>query len=338
MKILFLNYQQIIQSIKKKEFAPVYFLQGEEVFFIDSISSLIESTVLEPEEKDFNQVLLYGKEVEFKQVVDQARQFPLMAPYRVVILREAQEMKDIAELHSYVLKPSDKTILVINYKYKRIRKNTVLGKAIASNATILDAKKLYDNQVPTWIMNHSQSIGLKVKPEAAELILELMGADLSKIAKELEKLQVVMGDKKEVDIKLVNQYIGWSKDYNVFELNNALGKHDVVKTGRIIQYFIANPKSAYPPNVIGSLTNYFAKVLIVQENLRKSDMELAKLLKMSTAFFIKDYKAAAKIYQRNKLFQIFNLLEQYDLRLKGVDNRSTNPGELMKELVFKILH
>jgi DNA polymerase-3 subunit delta len=332
------KYDQILKNIEEGQYAPVYWLEGEETFFIDDISERIESSVLKEEEKDFNQVILYGKEVDFKQVVDQARQFPMMAAYRVVLLREAQDMRDISSLETYIKQPSRQCVLVVQHKYRKIRKTGDLGKALKKNAVVFNAKRLYDNQIPSWIVNRGKEKKLSIRPEAATLISELVGSNLSKIEAELDKLRVVMGKEKEVSFELVNEYIGQSKEFNAFELNNALGIKDSAKAFRIIEYFIANPKSAFPPAVIGSLTNYFSRIWITQENSSSSDQNLADLLKMNSTYFLRDYRQAAKHYPRAKLMQIFEVLEEYDLRIKGVNSRSTTNGELLKELVFKILH
>lgn len=332
------NYTQILQGIEQGKYAPVYWLEGEEPYFIDDISARIEKGVLQPEEKDFNQVILYGKDVDFKQVVDQSRQYPMLAQYRVVILREAQEMKDIASLATYIKQPSSQTILVVQHKYRKVRKTGDLGKALKEKAVVFYAKKKYDNEVPPWILARGKDKNLSISPEAATLFAELIGSDLSKIETELDKLTVVAGKEKKVNIELVNEYIGQSKEFNAFELNNALGKKDAAKAFIIIQYFSSNPKIVFPPAVIGSLTNFFARVWITQENSSAKDQQLAKLMNMNSSFFIKDYRNAARNYPRTKLIQIFQLLEEYDLRIKGVENRSVTNGELFKELIFKILH
>jgi DNA polymerase-3 subunit delta len=334
-----LNYEQIIKAIGQRKFAPVYWLEGEETYFIDDIADRIEETALQEEEKDFNQVILYGKEVDFKQVVDQARQFPMMAPNRVVILREAQDMQDIDSLLGYLRQPNPQTILVIQYKYKKIRKNTPLGKALKDQAVLFQAKPKYESELPQWVMNRGKIKKLNFRPEAATLFAELAGNHLSTIEKELDKIRVVVGrDDAEITVELVNQYIGQSREFNAFELNNALGKKDSAQAFRIVQYFSANPKSVFPPLVIGSLTSFFTRVWIAQENGSLKDQELATLLKMKNAYFIRDYRQAARNYPRQKLLQIFGLLEEYDLRIKGVNNRSFESGELFKELVFKILY
>lgn len=334
-----MKYEQLLKSIKQRQFAPIYWLEGEDDFFIDEIADALETGVLKEEERDFNQVVLYGKDVDFKQVIDQARQFPMMAPYRVVILREAQEMRDIELLESYIKTPSDKTVLVIQYKYKKIRKNSALGKALKSKAVLYQTKAVYESELPQWVINRGKAKGLNFRLEAATLFAELIGANLSAIETELDKLKVVAGKGvQEVTIELVNDYIGQSRVFNVFELNNALGKKDAGMAFRIIQYFTANPKAVFPPVVIGSLTSFFVRVWIAQENSRMKDQELAKLMKMKSSYFIRDYRLAARNYPRPKLMQVFQLLEHYDMRIKGVDNRSFEKGELFKELVFKIMY
>ena len=331
------GFQQVLGDLKKGVFAPVYLLHGEESFYIDDIASYIENSVLDETERDFNQVVLYGKDSTPKQVIDNARQFPMMAKYRVVILREAQGMKDFKDLGDYIANPSNQSIVVLCHKYKKLDGRSALLKNAQKNGVVFYSKKLYDNQIPNWISNRSKDYNLVMNSESAYLMAEFLGADLSKIDKELEKLSVVLGEGQKVEMDDVKKHIGLSKDYNSFELNNALAVKDTIKANRILNYFEANPKSTHITQIMGMLTNFFSKVFIVQQNFQNKDSILASEIGVSP-FFIKDYRQAAKSYPKVKLIQIFSLLAEYDLRSKGVNNKSVSHSDLLKELIFKILH
>ena len=333
------TYEQIMLSLKKREFAPVYLLHGEEDWFIDSIANHLEEHVLAEEEQAFNQVVLYGKEVDYNQVIDNARQFPMMAQYRLVVLREAQEMSGFDKLTSYVEKPSRSTILLISYKHKKLDARTKLAKAAAKSGVLFQASRIYDNQVPDWITGRLKASGFKVQAEAALLMAELLGAELSKIDNELGKLALSLAPGSQIDVDTVRRYVGDSREYNVFELNNALGQRNSLQAYRIVNYFDENPKSVFPPNLIASLANFFIKVLITIEHSRENDASLARLIGMgNVTFFVRQYRQAAANFPKPKIYQVLSILGEYDLRLKGVNNKSATPGDLYREMVFKILH
>ena len=335
-----MTFQQVLQSLKQKNYQPVYFLHGNESYFIDTITDYIDQNVLSESEKAFNHTVLYGKDTEHKTVVDAARRFPMMAAYQVVLLKEAQEMKSLKELESYIKHPSPTTILVIAHKHKSFNFNSKFGKLVKSNCLVLNAKKLYDNQVPDWIVDYLKGKKLKISIGAAQLIGEYLGSDLSKIANELEKLALNLEAGSEVTTKNIEENIGISKDYNVFELQKALGLRDVLKANRIVQYFIANPKKNPIPVVLGALYNYFSKVYMLKFLQKSPDNEVMKALNLRSAFFLKDYRATARNFNRLQLEQTIAVLKEYDLKSKGVDYSSTGKeeGALLRELVWKILH
>ncbi len=329
---------QILSDLKAKKYHPVYFLSGEEPYFIDQISDFIEDNILDEGEKAFNQVVLYGKEIDFKAVVDIARQFPMMASYRVIIVKEAQEMKTINNLQSYIENPSPQTILVINYKYKAMDKRTGFAKAVKANAVLLETKKLYDNQLPGYIEQVVKTKGLKIEPKAVSLLAEYIGTDLSNINNEINKLELRLDKGATIDPQLIQDYVGISKDYNIFELQNALGVKDKDKAFRIVNYFAANEKKNPLIVSIGSLYNYFTKVWLTQSLFSLDDRTLAGRVGVYSAFFMKDYRTAAKNYHPVKLKEILVTLQEYDGYSKGIDKRNPEDGELLKELVFKILN
>jgi DNA polymerase-3 subunit delta len=335
-----MTYQQILQSLREKKYQSIYFLHGEESYFIDTIVDYIDDHVLAESEKAFNHTVLYGKEIDHKTVLDVARRFPMMASYQVVLLKEAQEMKTLKELKTYFEKPAPTTILVIAHKHKKFNFNSKFGKLIKSNATVLDAKRLYDNQVPDWIMDYLKTKKLKINLGTAQLIGEYLGTSLSKIANELDKLAINLAAGTEVTNQLVEENIGISKDYNVFELQNALGRRDPLKTNRIISYFIANPKNNPAPMVMGALYNYFSKVYMLKFLERSPEQAILSALNLRSAYFLKDYKLAAKNFSRLEVESIISILRTYDLKSKGVDYVSTGKeeGALLREMVWKILH
>jgi DNA polymerase-3 subunit delta len=333
-----MTYEQLISDLKNKVYKPIYFLFGEEPYYIDLISSHITSHVLSEAEQSFNQTILYGKDSEAGQVSDLARRFPMMASHQVVVLKEAQEMKSFAELLPYVENPQPSTLLVIAYKYKKPDKRQKIFKTLEKKAVWFESKKLYDNQVPGWIAGYATNHKYQMEPKAAALLAEFLGSDLSKIVNEVEKLMVAIGaNGQTITPALVEKHIGFSKDFNQFELQDALGRRDVVKANRIINYFAENEKKYPFPLTIISLYYFFSKLLLLHYTKDKSRQNLAATLRVNP-FFVKDYEAAARRYSAAKLVEIISLLRTYDMRSKGYEGNTTAAGELTRELIFKILH
>jgi DNA polymerase-3 subunit delta len=333
-----MTYDQLIGDLKNKVYKPVYFLWGDEPYYIDLVSAHIAKNVLTEAEQSFNQTVLYGKDSVVSQVSDLARRFPMMSSHQVVILKEAQEMKDFGDLLAYVEQPQPSTLLVINYKYKKPDKRQKIFKALEKKAVWFESKKMYDNQVPGWIAGYASNHKYRIEPKASALLAEFLGSDLSKIANEVEKLMVAIGKKSEtITPALVEKHIGFSKDFNQFELQDALGRRDVVKAMQIINYFAENEKKYPFPLTIVSLYFYFSKLLLFHYTKDKSKQNLAATLKVNP-YFVKDYESAARRYSAAKVVKIISLLRIYDMRSKGYDGHSTPVRELTRELVFKILH
>jgi len=262
----------------------------------------------------------------------------MMASHQVVVLKEAQEMKSFADLVHYVEKPQPSTLLVINYKHKKPDKRQKVFKLLEKQAVWFESRKLFDNQVPGWIAGYASNKNYRMDPKAAALLAEFLGSDLSKIVNEVEKLMVAIGKQGEtITPALVEEHIGFSKDFNQFELQDALGKRNVVKANRIINYFAENPRKYPFPLTIVSLYYYFTKLLLYHYTRDKSKPNLAATLKVNP-FFVKDYESAAKRYSAAKLVDIISLLRTYDMRSKGYDGNTTPEAELTRELIFKILH
>ena len=332
-----MNYKEIISSISNKDFHPVYFLMGEEAFYIDKISDYISDNVLESQEKEFNQSVLYGKEVDVAQIIAEAKQFPFGATHRVVIVKEAQNIKNIDELESYLDNPQPSTILVICYKYKKLDKRKKFTKSLVKKALLFESKKLYDNHVPDWITKYLSKKGYKIEEKAAFMLAEFLGIELSNISNELDKLMVIVKKEEKITANIIEKNIGISKDYNIFEFQQALGKKDILKSNQIVNHFSANPKAHPLVVTLGMLFSFFQKLMTYHSIKDKNKNNVAIELKVSP-YFVNQYSSAARNYSQSKLFDIFTHLKQYDLKSKGVNNTSTVDGDLLKELVYKILH
>ncbi len=337
-----MTFEQIIAAAKKKDFQPVYLLHGEEAYYIDQLAATIEENALAEHERAFNQSILYGKDTDHLTIVDAARRFPMMAERQLVILREAQEMRDLLELANYVERPSPTTVLVICHKHKKVNGNSKLAKSIKEKGVIFEAKALYDNQVPDWIRNYLKNKKYDIAPDAAELLGEYLGSSLSKVANELDKLLLNLSPGTRILPKMVEEQVGISKDYNVFELQKALGQKDALKVGRIVEYFTANPKAGPMPMLMGSFYNYFSKLLILAElkAARKSEQDILAALELRSNFFLREYNASVQQYSIPQLRRVIALLKEYDLKSKGLGalTASRTEGALLKELTFKIMH
>ena len=335
----------ILKDLKNKKYKPIYLLHGEEPYNIDLVSNFIEHKLLPDAEKGFNQTVLYGKDTDVMTVLNASKRYPMMADYQVVLVKEAQDMKwgnddadkkSINPLLSYLENPLASTILVFCYKYGKFDKRKKTYKAIEKNGLIFESAVIYDSKVPGWIEEFIKEKGYKINQQATFMLAEYLGNDLSKIANELEKLMLNVAAGQEITLKHIQDNIGISKEYNVFELQTALSKKDVFKANQVINYFEANPKANPIVLVLGNLNNFFSKVLVYHYVRDKTPQNLARELGVSP-YFIKDYEQAARNYNYNKTMQIISYLREYDLKSKGVESNAGN-GELMKELIFKILH
>ncbi|RVT97173.1 DNA polymerase III subunit delta [Mucilaginibacter limnophilus] len=335
----------ILKDLKNRKYKPLYLLHGEEPYYIDLISNYIEHNLLSEAERGFNQTVLYGKDTEMITVLNAAKRYPMMSDCQVVLVKEAQEMKwgkddddkkHINPLLAYLENPLPSTVLVFCYKYGKFDKRKKTYKAIDKNGLVFESAPMYDNKIPGWIDSFISEKGYKASQQASAMLAEYLGNDLSKIANELEKLMLNVPPGQEITLKHIQDNIGISKEYNVFELQAALGKKDVLKANQIINYFEANQKANPIVLLFGNLNNFFSKVLVYHYVKDKTPQNLAKELGVNP-FFIKDYEQAARSYNLGKTVQIISLLREYDLKSKGVDS-NLSPGELMKELMFKILH
>ncbi|WP_339735572.1 DNA polymerase III subunit delta [uncultured Sunxiuqinia sp.] len=332
-----MDYQDILVNLKKKIYHPVYFLMGEESYFINQITDYISKNVLTDAEKSFNQHVLYGKDTDVNTIITHARRFPMMANHQVVVVKEAQNIKKIEDLEAYIKAPLTSTILVINYKYKTIDKRKSFAKQLAKSCVLFESKKIYENKLPAWINSYLSAHNYSIAPQAAAMLAEYLGTDLSKVSNELNKLIISLPEGTKIAPEHIEKNIGISKDYNIFELQNALSERNVLKSNQIINYFAANPSSNPITRTIASLYYYFMKILTLHFLTDKSPNAVASALQVAP-FFVRSYMDAAKVYNPKKLVAIMEILREYDMKSKGFGNVSTSAGDLQKEMIYKILH
>jgi DNA polymerase-3 subunit delta len=333
-----MNYREIISTLKQKQYKPIYFLMGDEPYFIDLITQYITDNILTEAEKSFNQLILYGKDTDTPSIINTAKRFPMMASHQVVIVKEAQHLRDIDNLQYYAEKPLQSTILVINYKYKKLDKRKKLYKLINDQGIVFASDKLYEDKVAPWITAYLQQKNLKINPKAAALLVEFLGNDLGRLVNELEKLILTLPKNVDaIDSEHIEKNIGISKDYNNFELQKALIDKDVLKANRIVNYFTKNSKDNPFVVTITVLFSFFSKLLLLHNAKDKSRTGLASMLKVHP-YFIPDYQKASKIYSPSRVISIISWLREYDVKSKGLGNVSTPHGELLKEMIYKILH
>ena len=335
-----MDFDQILGNLKKKIYHPVYFLCGEEPYYIDIISDYIEDKVLTPEEKGFNQAVYYGKDTDLKTVVEACRRYPMMASQQVIIVKEAQSWKDLDPLTRYLKAPTPSTILVINYKYAKPDGRTEAGKILKEKAVYLETKSLKDYQLASWIENFVSAKGYSVTQQSSQMLADYLGNNLSKIVNELNKLFIVLPAGSRITPDDIERNIGISKDYNAFELTEALGEKDVLKANRIINHFGANPGDNPMPLIIGAMFGYFLKLLKYHALPDKSyEAACAAFGIGNYPVIVRKYIDNARRYNKSKLLEIIGLIREFDMKSKGLESTSgVSQGELLKELIYKILH
>jgi len=331
------DYKKIISDISKKTFAPVYLLCGEEPYYIDLISDFIEDNVLSEDEREFNQSILYGRDTDVGKVIEYAKRFPMMSQYQVVIIKEAQDMKSIDELTTYVEKPLSSTILVLCYKYKKYDKRKALAKLVEKKGIYFESAKLYQDKVPTWITEFVNAKGYNISPKATILLSDFLGTDLSKVANEINKLFILIPKGSTITEEIIEKNIGISKDYNFFEFQEALASKNIEKANRIVNFFNSNPKENPLVKIVPMTYGFFSKVLICNSLPDKSQGSIASALGIAP-FLTRDYIKATGNYSFAKLKEVISILREFDLKSKGVNIGSTTGPDLMKEMVFRILH
>lgn len=330
--------RQIQDDIQKGQIRPIYFLMGEEAFYIDAITELVENNILSEEEKGFNQVVLYGRDVTIAEIISHAKRYPMMAEKQVVIVKEAQSLsRSIEDLVPYAEQPQESTVLVICYKYKTLDKRKKLAKVIQKHGVLFESNKLYENQIPDWININLKEKGYSIQPKGALMLVEFLGTDLSKINNELNKLMLIIPQGETITPNLIEENIGISKDFNNFELRNAIGSKNKYKANQIAQYFSQNPKNNPLVMTISLLNSFFTQLLIFHGLKDKSRGNVSKALGINPYFF-DEYQTAFKNYPMRKVAQIIRDLRTADLQSKGVKAGNMTHGDILKELLYKILH
>jgi DNA polymerase-3 subunit delta len=327
---------QLITDIKGSKIAPIYFLMGEEAYYIDIISDYIESHVLSEEEKGFNQMVLYGKDVSIQDIVSNAKRYPMMAERQVIIVKEAQNLiKTIEQLVDYAKNPQPTTVLVFNYKYKTLDKRKALYKTLSKSAVVFESKKIYEDKIPSWIQNFLRAKQLTITPKASSMLTEFLGNDLSKIANELTKLELVVGTHKEVTPEIIEENIGISKDFNNFELQKALGHLNHKKAYQIVNYFAQNSKQHPFVLTISILYMYFSKLMKLHTVRDKNPGTVARALGVNP-YFVNEYITASRNFPMKRISGVLETLRIYDTKSKGV-GANLSPRDLYNELIYNIL-
>ncbi|MDR0732867.1 MAG: DNA polymerase III subunit delta [Dysgonamonadaceae bacterium] len=334
-----LGFEEIKRGILAGNFAPVYLFQGDESYFIDRLTDMLIENVLDDSERDFNQIIFYGLETNARTVIASCKRFPMMAERQLVVLKEAQNMKDIEELAHYVKQPLQSTVLVINYKHGKLDGRKKLAAEIGKTGLAFESKKLYENRMPDFIIRYLQEKNVKIEQKASLLLTDYLGNDLSKLTNELEKLIISLPQANaQITPELIEKNIGVSKDYNNFELQKAIASKDVLKANRIVKYFEQNPKNNPLIVTLTVLFNFFANLMICHYERNKTETHLMSALGFRYNFQITDYMQAMKNYPPAKTMQIISLIRTADAQSKGVDNVSLPDGKLLAELLYRIMH
>ncbi|RWX00352.1 DNA polymerase III subunit delta [Flavobacterium cerinum] len=329
---------KIVNEIKQGNIKPIYFLMGEEPYYIDKLTEYIENNILTEEEKGFNQMVLYGKDVSIEDVISNAKRYPMMADRQVVIVKEAQELsRTIEKLESYAENPQTTTVLVFAYKYKTLDKRKKVTKMLEKAGVVFESKKMYDNQVGDWIKRILSGKNYGIEPKAAAMLVEFLGTDLSKISNELDKLMIILPKGSTITPKVIEDNIGISKDYNVFELRKAIGEKDQLKAYKIADYFSQNPKDNPLVMTTGLVFGFFSQLLQYHGLKDKNPSNVAKLLKVNP-YFVKDYDIALRNYPMKKVSAIVATLRDIDVKSKGVGVTAIPQSDLLKEMLVKIFN
>ena len=333
------TYEEIARDLKNRIYKPVYYLMGEESYYIDRISEYIAQTVLNENEKEFNQTILYGADTDIATIINAAKRYPMMSKYQVVIVKEAQGVKNIDELSYYLQKPLESTILVLCHKHGVLDRRKKLAAEIEKVGVLFESKKIKDTQLAGFITSYLKRKSIEIEPKASEMMAEFVGTDLSRMAGELEKLIITLPKgQKRITPEQIEQNIGISKDCNNYELRNALIIKDVFKANQIIKYFEENPKTNPLQMTLSVLFNFFSNLMLAYYAPEKSEQGIAAQLGLKSSWQSKDYLAAMRKYSGVKVMQIIGEIRYCDAKSKGVGNSSLGDGELLRELVYKILH
>ncbi len=335
------TFEAIMADLEARKFSPIYILMGEEAYYIDQIANYIAENVLSPEERDFNQTIVYGADTTAVQVADLARRYPMMAEYQVVIVKEAQNIRTLDALEKYLKAPVNSTILVWCHKNGTIDGRKKVVSLAASVGVVFDSKKKRDYELPNFIREYLKQHQATIDQKAAQMIADHIGSDLSRMTTELDKVLVSFAGKtdRRVTPEIVEAQIGVSKDFNPFELRNAIVSKNVFKANQIVKYFDSNPKAGSVYSLVPLLFNFFQNLMIAHYAPQKrNENDIADALDLNSAWGAKDYLTGMKYYSPRKTLDIISKIREIDAKSKGLDNPNTSAGDLMKELIFFILH
>ncbi len=332
-----MSAEKILSEWKIKAFKPIYWLEGEEAYYIDQLVDYAEHNILSESEASFNLTVFYGKDADWTAVVNACRRYPMFAERQVVLLKEAQQMKDIEKLEGYMSNPLSSTIFVVAYKDKKLDGRTKFAGNIKKKGEVFTTKKTYDNELPGWTKQMVQSKGYTLTPGALQLLIDHIGNDLNRLSNEVDKVCINLGAKKTIDEEAIDKYVGISKDFNAFELQAAIAKKDMAKAIRIIQYFQANPKAAPIQMILPAMYGFFSKVYAIFGLTDTSENGVKAALFPNNYFAAKDALAAAKSYNINGIEKLILLLHQYNLRSIGIHDAGTDDAGLLKEMVVKMM-
>lgn len=334
-----MSFEQVKKDIQSRKFHPIYLLMGDEPYYIDELTRLLENTILPETERDFNQTILYGPETDVATVITKSRSFPMMSDYQVIIVKEAQGLKKIEDLDVYAKSPMSSTILILNYKNGTLDKRKKLHAEIEKHGIIFESKKIPEYKMPAFVTSFLSSKGLGIDQKSAQLLTDFLGNDLSKVVNEIEKLTLsLLPNEKRITAEVIEQNIGISKDFNNYELLKAVIEKDTFKANQIANYFEKNPKNNPLIVTLSVMFNFFSNLMICYWAKDKSESGIAAELGFRNSYQARDYVAAIKKYNAFKSMEIISLIRTYDAKGKGVDNPSTPDGELLRELLFRIMH
>ena len=334
-----LTCDDILKELRAKQYRPIYYLMGEESYYIDLIADYITDNVLSETEKEFNLTVVYGADVDIATVINAAKRYPMMSEYQVVIVKEAQAIRNMEELSFYLQKPLNSTILVICHKHGTLDKRKKLVAEVEKVGILFESKKIKDSQLPAFINSYMKRKDIDMEPKASAMLADFVGTDLSRLTGELEKLIITLpAGQKRVTPEQIEKNIGISKDYNNFELRSALVEKDILKANKIIKYFEENPKTNPIQMTLSLLFNFYSNLMLSYYSPEKTEQGIASWLGLKSPWAARDYLTAMRRYNGVKTMQIIGEIRYADAKSKGINNASMSDGDILRELVFKILH